>query len=309
MSVFSRVDEAIAQLKEAFDAIRGGRSGGTERVQRIARLVRSLCAWDEDAALAAVHLFKREAGTPQLAIFYAILCEVLGVDFNYRSDRRESLVCAALTANVGFTAQEALNRQPDALTDEQLTTVHAHPEASATLLRECGVEDEFWLAMVEQHHERGDGTGYPRGLKLEEINPGARLIHLAEAYCAGITVRAYRRKQLGKTHVHPTTALLEAHRYEEEHARRMLTTFIRALGVYPPGCWVRLANKEIGLVTRRGKKSGSTPVVESFIGSSGVPFPDPMTRDTSQERWKITGIAEEPASRLKIHMSQLWERG
>lgn len=306
MSVFSRVDEAIAQLKEAYDAIRRGRPGGTERVQRIARLVRSLCAWDEDAALAAVHLFKRDAGTCQLAIFYAILCEVLGVDFNYRSDRRESLVCAALTANVAFTTQEVLNRQPEALTDDQWKVVHEHPEASAALLRDCGVEDEFWLAMVEQHHERGDGEGYPHGLKVEQINPGARLIHLAEAYCAGITVREYRRTQIGKTHVHPTTALLEAHRYEEENARRMLATFIRALGVYPPGCWVQLANHEVGMVTRRGKKSGSTPVVESFIGGSGVPYPDPMTRDTSQDRWKIVGIAAEPRNRLKIHMSQLW---
>jgi len=51
---------------------------------------------------------------------------------------------------------------------------------------------------VKQHHEHYDGTGYPEGLAGESILPGARIIHLADAYDAMRSARSYRKEPLSK---------------------------------------------------------------------------------------------------------------
>jgi len=54
------------------------------------------------------------------------------------------------------------------------------------------------VGLVKQHHEHYDGTGYPSGLRGEEIILGARIIHLADAYDAMTSARSYRKNPLSK---------------------------------------------------------------------------------------------------------------
>ena len=60
-------------------------------------------------------------------------------------------------------------------------------------MRCAGVSDEQWLACVLQHHETDDGSGYPEGRSNGEVALNAKLIGLADRYCACVSARNYRR--------------------------------------------------------------------------------------------------------------------
>ena len=83
---------------------------------------------------------------------------------------RATLVAAALTSDIGMREiQQALFEQTAPLSSEQKAIVSAHPNRSCELLQAAGVEDKRWLQAIEQHHERVDGTGYPKGLAGDAI--------------------------------------------------------------------------------------------------------------------------------------------
>jgi putative nucleotidyltransferase with HDIG domain len=81
--------------------------------------------------------------------------------------------------------------KPAALDADEWTVMRNHPSAGADLLEPCEAPAEV-LEIVRSHHERWDGAGYPDGLKGTEIPLGARIIAVADAYCAMLEARPYR---------------------------------------------------------------------------------------------------------------------
>lgn len=82
--------------------------------------------------------------------------------------------------------------KPSALDASEWKLMKQHPDTGAQILQPLtflnGVID-----LIRQHHEHFDGTGYPQGLRGEDILLGARIIHLADAYEAMISARSYRK--------------------------------------------------------------------------------------------------------------------
>lgn len=68
------------------------------------------------------------------------------------------------------------------LSDEALKQIKSHPERGVELLRSIGVLTKTMQVVIEQHHERMDGSGYPKGLKGRAIHPYAQICALADVY-------------------------------------------------------------------------------------------------------------------------------
>jgi putative nucleotidyltransferase with HDIG domain len=90
---------------------------------------------------------------------------------------------------VGVAA--AIITKPGALDAEEWDAMRRHPAVGADLLRDCDVPPEV-AAIVHSHHERWDGAGYPDGLCGDEIPLGARIVAVADAFCAMLEERPYR---------------------------------------------------------------------------------------------------------------------
>jgi putative nucleotidyltransferase with HDIG domain len=82
-------------------------------------------------------------------------------------------------------------RKPDGLTPEEFELIKEHPALGARILRTVPFLAEH-LPIVELHHERPDGHGYPHGLTADEIPMLARIVHVADAFDAMTSARAYR---------------------------------------------------------------------------------------------------------------------
>lgn len=88
--------------------------------------------------------------------------------------------------------EDIILSKPSTLTEQEWEKIKHHPQTAAQILEPLTFLGTV-VELVRQHHEHYDGSGYPKGLKGEEILLGARIIHLADAYEAMRSPRAYRK--------------------------------------------------------------------------------------------------------------------
>jgi putative nucleotidyltransferase with HDIG domain len=106
----------------------------------------------------------------------------------------ERLRVGALLHDIGkIGIPDAVLLKDGRLTDDEFATIKKHPEIGVRILERIGPFSEF-LGAVGLHHENHDGSGYPHGLRGEEIPLDARIVHVADAYDAMTSNRPYRQR-------------------------------------------------------------------------------------------------------------------
>ncbi len=170
--------------------------------------------------------------------------------------------------------------QPRLLGGDTMHAVHAHAELGGILLRAAPAIAPRVVRIVEQVHERNDGSGYPAGLAGPAIDPAAALIAVCDTYEALVSPRVYR------TPFHPADAMrivlgeADAGRLDAEAVRE----FVQAIGAYPIGCRVRLSDGRRGRVLGFHHSAPHRPVVEVTLGRGGRVLDPPDRVDLGRER-------------------------
>lgn len=133
--------------------------------------------------------------------------EWIGAALQLPSRELEKLKIAALLHDVGKIgiSNDILNK-PGKLTVEEFDQIKQHPENSKKILNNLSDFNDI-VMMTYMHHEHFDGSGYPQGLKGDEISYGAHIIQVADAYDAMTSERSYRKAM---THEAAIQILLEA---------------------------------------------------------------------------------------------------
>lgn len=173
-------------LQRAYAELERRGAGASPQLERVQRsLDGALGALGRLAALRNPNGAGHPTRTAKLA--RAIAGE-LGLD----ADRIEGLGTAALLCDLGMAGvPESILLKPEALTPAELTLVRTHPQLGADLAQPLALPwpvDQFIL----QHHERLDGSGYPEGLKGEEIALEARILSVADVMTALCAARMHR---------------------------------------------------------------------------------------------------------------------
>jgi len=91
-----------------------------------------------------------------------------------------------------LSVPDAILKKPGALDDDEFAVVREHAERGYRLLGELGGFNEAVRSLVRDHHERLDGTGYPRGLRGTELSLDTRILAVCDVYDALISKRVYR---------------------------------------------------------------------------------------------------------------------
>lgn len=116
----------------------------------------------------------------------------LGVEMNLKREQMKALEFGSLLHDIGkIGVPDAILRKPSGLTPEEWENMRQHPLHGQNILRDIQFL-EGAAKVVAQHHEKWDGSGYPLGLRAEEIDQNARIFAVADAFDAMISDRVYR---------------------------------------------------------------------------------------------------------------------
>jgi hypothetical protein len=136
-------------------------------------------------------------------------------------------------------------------------------------------------------------------MRGEAIPLSVRIISLADTYSAMVTPRVYRGQILARDALRDIF-LKRGGEMDAELAQ----VFIKELGVFPPGTYVKLQNGEVGIVSRRGENA-MKPIVQAVIGPRGAPLPHPLKRDSAEADYAIREmVARDRAAKLDVH--RMW---
>jgi HD-GYP domain-containing protein (c-di-GMP phosphodiesterase class II) len=117
----------------------------------------------------------------------------LGHELGLDKDALRNLELGALLHDIGkIGVPDAILRKPAALTPEEWGKMKLHPQHGQKILRNIPFL-EGATQLVAQHHEKWDGSGYPYGLRGEDIDIGARIFAVVDAFDAMVSDRVYRR--------------------------------------------------------------------------------------------------------------------
>lgn len=161
------------------------------------------------------------------------------------------------------------------------------------------MKDGIWLEAVRHHHERLDGSGYPDGIQEEDIFFPVRILALVDIYTAMIKRRAYRDSLKSRDAMREIFT-----KHASEVDAHLTKLFIKELGLFPPGVFVKLRNSEVAIVTRRGKQ-GTVPIVHTIIGPRGAPLAKALKRDTAQDDYAIHEVVDRDLQ-VTLNLHSLW---
>ncbi|MBO6236107.1 MAG: HD domain-containing protein, partial [Schwartzia sp.] len=228
------------------------------------RQLDKLC--DGARAVAQIHNMNRE-GSYLLhhSLHVAILAGLMGRWLHWPREYRERLLLAGLLHDVGkLKISDDILNKPGRLTPSEMDIVRHHSAYSAEILARCGLAGEAdIMAGVLQHHERGDGSGYPSGIKKDIISPFGKILAILDIYDAMAANRAYAHK------VSPFEIFdrLNADMMEDKIDAEYGVLFVKKICHALTGSWLRLTNGEKAkIVYIDQSRTHSLPIVETPDG-------------------------------------------
>jgi len=169
-------------------------------------------------------------------------------------------------------------KKPGNLTTEEFELMKKHTEYGFEMLRR---QDDIPLLAAHcafQHHERWDGSGYPRQLKKDEIHPYGRLMAVADVFDALTSHRVYRPGMLP----HEAMEVLFSGSgilFDQKYVEALRDT----IALYPLGLSVKLNTGETGVVVDSNKGMPSRPVVRILVDENGHGLDQPYEYDLSKK--------------------------
>lgn len=196
----------------------------------------------------------------------------------------------------------AVLNKPGKLTEAEFAIIKSHPvEGHKMLLGGVNV-DSLMLDVCLHHHEKTDGSGYPKGLKGDEISLFAKMGAVCDVYDAITSNRPY------KSGWDPAESLRKMAEWANGHFDpQVFQAFVKSMGIYPVGSLVRLTSGRIGVVIEQTGKSLTTPNVKVFFSTKSnmriLPQVIDLSRADTTE--KIAG-REDPAKWRFPDLDELW---
>ena len=198
-----------------------------------------------DSAAAAISKLKAfDEYTYTHCINVSVLAVILGRKLGYPRERLELLGIAGMFHDVGKSViPNSILNKPGALDDREMNIMRTHPLRGFQILKDQQNIPEEVLRGALEHHEKHDGSGYPRGLEGDQISDIARLLGVVDVYDALTSKRVYKEPMPpGKV-----LAMMYKWRVTDFHPN-IVEQFIKSLGVYPVGSFVRLSSGNHGVV-------------------------------------------------------------
>ena len=239
-----RFEEAQKTAKSIMSGLRVGRTLDLNNARTVVNSCVESVLRNENALLLLTKIKHQDEYTAEHCINVSILAAAFGKHLGLLEGEIRNLALCGLLHDVGKTRtpDEILNK-PGALTPQEFDVMRLHTTHGRTILMGTSNSLNTAVDVAFSHHERMDGSGYPRGLQAHQIPYFAKIIGLVDTYDAITSNRVYDKGRASMQ----ALEIIHKHRgtqFDEELA----DAFIQMIGVYPPGSIVEMVNGEVGIV-------------------------------------------------------------
>ncbi|WP_207651160.1 HD-GYP domain-containing protein [Desulfonispora thiosulfatigenes] len=197
----------------------------------------------------------------------AVLSIIVGISSHLNRDELYKLAMGALLHDVGkiFISHNILNKN-DKLTNEEFEIIKSHSTTGYKYLKSnFDVPIKSYIAALD-HHEKYDGTGYPKNKVGENISLFGRIIAIADVYDALISDRPYRKSILPANAIEYIMGGCDTH-----FDFNLVNLFIKKVAAYPIGTCVKLNNGLIGIVVENFSDASTRPKIRILNKNDGKP--------------------------------------
>jgi putative nucleotidyltransferase with HDIG domain len=219
-------------------------------VKPVVESITSSVLRNSDALMTLCRLQQGEDETLLHSLGVGVMMVVFGKSLGLDLATLHQFALGGLLHDIGKTkvAPEILDK-PSRLSDEEMRYLKSHVVQGAAIARQLPGISKMALEIIEQHHERYDGSGYPRGLCGEAIAYAGRVAAIVDVYDTITSRHAYRQQDLPGEALEQLFSLSAA-----EFDPGLIEAFVRCIGVYPVGSLVRLHSGRLAVVT--GQNAG-----------------------------------------------------
>jgi putative nucleotidyltransferase with HDIG domain len=210
--------------------------------------------------------------TFQHSVAVAALAVAFGRVLDLPRDEIKDIALGGFLHDVGkaLVPGRILNK-PGKLDDAEFEIMKSHVVHTAKLLKDVKGISEITFNAAAQHHERHDGSGYPHGLKGDEISLHGQMIAIVDVYDAITSLRVYHKG------IPPAEALGKLFEWSgTQFNNRMVQAFIKGIGIYPAGSLVRMESDKLAIVREVVPDNLLQPIVQMIYdckNHASSPFP------------------------------------
>lgn len=270
------------------------RSGSTPNIDHLNNLSQNIIdsVFENADALSCLLMLK---DSDEYLVEHAINCAILLTMFASSKGMSQAevqdLTIAGLLMDIGMTSLPAdLLQKTSELDDTDWQMMRSHVDVGLEIVERLDDAQPIVLDVIANHHERINGSGYPKAKTASQISVYSQMAGIVDCYDAMISNRQHQRSV-------SATAALHQLESDETLDRELVKEFINAIGLHPVGSLVQLNSQKLAIVSQRNVKQPLNPVVMIFYSMQTQVHTDIVRVDLSQsEQYILTGVRPEEFS-------------
>lgn len=248
---------ALGEMPTVFNNLLTGDKKNAEQSMKVMYNLVDYIVADGSANINLYELKSYDQYTYIHCIDTGIMACFIGKSLGYTGKRLKELSMSGLLHDIGKIkiSNEIINKSGK-LTEDEFETLKLHTKYGKEIMEKYDTFSEEVLKGIYEHHEKYDGTGYPLGLKGNNISEFARIISVCDVFTAVSANRSYR-KRFNPNEAYELILSGSGTSFDPSIVQKLRMTFF----VYPLGSCIRLSNGVEGFVVRQNKSFPDRPVI------------------------------------------------
>jgi HD-GYP domain-containing protein (c-di-GMP phosphodiesterase class II) len=303
----ARAAQICKQSKQAvvamFQEVRMGNAVDAGGARRLVQDISESVSRNPSALISMARIKTVDDYTYMHSVAVCAMMVALGRQLGFDDAQTRSAGLAGLLHDLGKAVMPPLVlNKPSKLTEAEFGVMKSHPVEGYEMLLKGGTIDTGALDVCLHHHEKMDGSGYPDGLKGDEISLLAKMGAVCDVYDAITSNRPY------KTGWDPAESLRKMAEWTKGHFDpAIFQAFVKSIGIYPVGSLVLMKSGRIGIVTEQAGKSLTTPKIKLFYSTkSSLRIPTTMVDLSRADTTDRIAGREDPAKWQFPDLHELW---